>query len=272
MATAVIGRDQELGAIQAFVDRLREGPAVLVLSGEAGIGKTILWEAGVTAAGSQLVLAHRSVEAESALPFIGLSDLLTPVFDDVAPSLASPRRHALEVALLLSEPGDASVNPGAVGLAVADALKRLALESPVVLAIDDLHWLDSSSAAVLQVALRRLSEERVGFMATLRDGPEAIAPFDLERSFPEKRLSRLALGPLSIAGVHHLLKERLELELSRPALVRVREATGGNPLFALELGRELMRTNAVLPADTRMTLPDSLARLLRHRLDGLGQD
>jgi DNA-binding CsgD family transcriptional regulator len=272
MATAVIGRDHELGAIRAFFERLEDGPAVVVLSGEAGIGKTILWEAGLAAANSQLVLAHRSVEAESALPFIGLSDLLTPVIDDVAPSLAPPRRDALEAALLLSEPGEAGVNPAAVGLAVADALKLLALERPVVLAVDDLHWLDSSSAAVLQVALRRLGEEPVGFMATLRNAPEVIAPFDLERSFPEQRLRRLTVGPLSIGGIHHLLKERLELELSRPALVRVREATGGNPFFALELGRELMRANATPQAGTQMPLPDTLAKLLRRRLDGIGQD
>jgi predicted ATPase len=87
MATEVFGREEELGSIEAFLDRVELGPGALVLSGEPGIGKTILWEAGVGEAEQRFgrVLSHRSVEAEAALSFTGLSDLLAPVFDDVAP-------------------------------------------------------------------------------------------------------------------------------------------------------------------------------------------
>ncbi len=79
-----------------------------MLSGEAGIGKTILWEAGVERAGARFgcVLTHRSVEAEALLAFGGLSDLLSPVLEELLPSLAPPRRRALEVALWLAEPGE----------------------------------------------------------------------------------------------------------------------------------------------------------------------
>ena len=107
MAAAVIGRDDELGAIQAFLAEVDQGPAALVLSGEAGIGKTTLWEVGVEAATSRYghVLTCRGVEAEASLSFAGLSELLAHVFDDVAASLLPPRRRALEVALLLVEPG-----------------------------------------------------------------------------------------------------------------------------------------------------------------------
>src|SRR5262245_891854 len=125
---AVIGRDNELATLDAFLIEVAQGPAALVVSGEAGIGKTILWEAGVEAARDRFgrVLACRGAEAEASLSFAGLSDLLVDVFDEVAPALAPLRRRALEVALLLKEPEDASPDPRATGLAILDALRLLA--------------------------------------------------------------------------------------------------------------------------------------------------
>ena len=96
---------------------------------------------------------------------------------------------------------------------------------------------------MLQIALRRLRDEPIGLLATLRKAPELGEPFELERSFPDGRLERISLGPLSLGAVHRLLEERLGLDLTRPELARVQEATAGNPFFALELGRELVRTN-----------------------------
>ncbi len=147
-ATAVVGRDDELGSIQAFLAEVEQGPAALVLSGEAGIGKTILWEAGVEEARERFgrVLSHRSVEAEASLAFAGLSDLLEPVLEEVAADLPPPRRQALEVALLLVAPGDEPPDPRAIGLAFLDVLRLLAERGPVLVALDDLQWLDSSSA------------------------------------------------------------------------------------------------------------------------------
>jgi DNA-binding CsgD family transcriptional regulator len=264
----IIGREEELASIQAFLERIEDGPGALVLSGEAGIGKTILWERGVGEAEgrSRGVLSHRSVEAEASLSFTGLSDLLAPVFDDVAPSLAPLRRRALEVALLLAEPGEEAPDPRAIGLALLDALRALAEQGPVLVALDDVQWLDSSSAGVLQIALRRLRDERVGLAATVRRTPDVAASLELERAFPEERLTRLVLGPLSVGGLHRLLKERLGLELTRPELVRVHEASAGNPFFALELGRELVRTNTRPEAGRTLPVPESLHELLDGRL------
>ena len=112
------------------------------------------------------MLVDRSVEAEAHLSFVGLGDLLAPVFEPVASSLSAPRREALEVALLLAEPGDRTPDPRAVGLALLDVIRLLAEDGVVLLALDDLQWLDASSAAVLQLALRRLHGERVGLFAT----------------------------------------------------------------------------------------------------------
>jgi hypothetical protein len=268
VSTPVIGRDEELGSVEAFLAGVEQGPVALVLSGEAGIGKTMLWEAGAADAERRFgrVLSHRSVEAEALLSFAGLSDLLSPVFDEVAPELAPLRRRALEVALLLVEPGEEASDPRAIGLALLDVLQVLAERGPVVVALDDVQWLDPASAGVLQIALRRLRDERVGVLATLRKVPGVAAPFELEYAFPGERLQRLSLGPLSLAALHHLLKARLALELTRPELTRVQEATAGNPFFALELGRELVRTNTRPAAGQALHVPDSLRELLGGRL------
>src|SRR6516162_10962596 len=106
--TALIGRDEALGAIRGFLEAVDRGPAALVLSGEAGIGKTVLWEEGLALAeaGHCRVLSCRGIGAEAALSFAGLSDLLASVMPEVADSLLLLRRQALEVALLLADPGD----------------------------------------------------------------------------------------------------------------------------------------------------------------------
>ena len=274
MATEVIGREEELGSIEAFLARVEDGPAALVLSGEAGIGKTVLWETGVEEAEERFgrVLLHRSVEAEALLSFTGLSDLLAPVFQEVAPSLAELRRRALEVALLLAEPGKEAPDPRAIGLALLDVLRMLAERQPVVLALDDLQWLDPSSAGVLQIALRRLRDERVGLLATVRTAPETTVPVELDRAFTADRLARLPIGPLSLGALHHLLRERVGLDLTRPELVRVHEASAGNPFFALELGRELVRTGSRPTTGKALPVPESLYELLGGRLARLPTD
>ena len=268
MPAEVIGRDQELAAIEGFLAEVEQGPAALVLSGEAGIGKTILWEAAVEAASERFdrVLSCRGVEAEAAFAFSGLSELLAEVYEETAPSLLPPRRRALEVALLLVEPGEETVDAHAIGLALLDLLRRVAERGSVLVAVDDLQWLDVSTAAVLHIALRRLRDEQVGLLATSRTTLDAASPFELERTFPGDRLRQLSLGSLSLGSLHHLLKERLDIEVTRPELARVLETSGGNPFFALELGRELVRTGTRPVVGQALRVPESLHDLLGGRL------
>src|SRR6266540_2759659 len=270
MSITLVGREGELRSIEAFLERVEVGPTGLVFSGEPGIGKTILWEAAVEQCRrNSRVLSCRCLETEASLSFGGLSDLVGSVFEEVAPALPMPRRHALEVALLLSEPGDQPLNPRAIGLGLLDVVRALADRAPLVIAVDDLQWLDSSTSRVLQIALRRLSEERAGFLATVREARDVRVPFELERSLPEDRLSRLSLRPLSLGALHRLLRERLGLELTRPELVRLGDATAGNPFFALELGRELVRIGARLEPRKPLPVPASLGALLEQRLERL---
>src|SRR5215213_5749847 len=134
-AEAVVVRDAELDELRGFLHGGGGGAGALVLFGPPGIGKTILWEAGVEEASAlgHRVLVHRAAEAEAGLAFSGLADLVAPVLVEVMPALAPPRRRALRVALLLDEPGDDPPDPRAIGLAFLDAMHRLAADGPVVL-------------------------------------------------------------------------------------------------------------------------------------------
>jgi DNA-binding CsgD family transcriptional regulator len=269
MVCDVVGRERELAAVGAFLDRVERGPHALVLSGEPGIGKTVLWEACVAlgAKRGHRVLTHRSAEAEAAFSFAALSDLFGPLFDGLSSSLAGPRRRALGVALLLAEPGEERPDALAIGLAVLDALRGLAAGGAVVVALDDVQWLDCASAGVLEVAFRRLRDERVGLLVTVRS--DFGGALELERMLPEGQVQLRGLGPLSAAGVHRLLKDRLGLEVTRPELARLHASSSGNPFFALELGRELLDTGTRPAAGRVPRVPKSLGEILGGRLGRL---
>ena len=161
--SAIVGRDEELASLRAFIDEMREGPAALVLEGEAGIGKSALWLAGVEHARTRgfRLLSSRPAEAERGLAHVGLGDLFEDVLDEVLPALPPPRQRALEVALLLEEATDEAVDPHALGIATRGGLQVLAGEKPLLVAIDDLQWFDPSSAHALAFALRRLATRNV---------------------------------------------------------------------------------------------------------------
>ena len=234
----VVGREEELGSIDAFLDDTVVGPTALVLVGEVGIGKTILWQECVDAAQQRFghVLTCRGVEAEASLSFVGLSELLAPVLADTLETLAAPRRQALQVALLLEEARDVTPDAHAIGLAVLDVLLAVAVHGPFVVAIDDLQWLDPASGGVLQVALRRLRDEPIGLLITVREPVAEPLPIELERCYPTPRVRRRSIGALSPGALHRLLQEQLGLELSQSELLIVHEATVGNPLLRSQWG------------------------------------
>jgi DNA-binding CsgD family transcriptional regulator len=271
MSREIIGRDRELAAIAAFVERVVRGPAALLLAGEPGIGKTVLWDAAIAQArsGEAVVLSCRAAEAEASVSFACLSDLLGDALEGALASLSPPRRHALEVALLLAEPRGQPPDPRAVGLAVLDVLGTLAASAPVLVAIDDLQWVDSASVGVLQFALRRLSTEPVGLLATLRGDARARVAIGFERCFAGGVARRVTLGPLSPGAAFRLLEERAEIALSAPQLARLHELTAGNPFYLLELGTEFARTGAPAGPGHGFHVPRNLTELLAARLGRL---
>jgi predicted ATP-dependent serine protease len=144
----IVGREEELAELKAFVGKVHEGPAALVLEGEAGIGKSTLWLAAVAAARERglLVLSSRPAEAERSLAHVALGDLFEAVADELLPALAPARRRALEVVLLRDEASGDSVDQRALAVAVRDVLQLLSERKPILLAVDDVQWLDSSSS------------------------------------------------------------------------------------------------------------------------------
>jgi hypothetical protein len=144
-----------------------------VLPGDAGIGKTTLWLAGVHAAADHeyRILSARPSQAETQYSFAGLTDLLVRAGDVVA-ELPPVQRQALQAALLLGEP-EFHVDDRAVAAAFLEALRRLSHDGPVLLAGDDVQWLDAASLAALRYALARLDGEPVAALLAVRgDVPE----------------------------------------------------------------------------------------------------
>ena len=157
--TPLIGRDAETGAVAELLGVAAGESAALILEGEPGIGKTTLWLNGLKQARGQgiRVLSARASAAESVLAYAGLADLLADVDDGLWADLPRPQRQGLAAALLSeSQTASAPVDQRAVGAAFLTVLKRLAAQSPVLVAIDDLQWLDGSSAAAIAFAARRL--------------------------------------------------------------------------------------------------------------------
>jgi len=210
------------------------------------------------------VLSARAAGAEVRLSFGGLSDLLGRVDATVFASLPLPQQRALSAALLRDESPDGVVDPRAVGQALLGVLGAVAASGPVVVAIDDLQWLDPPSGRALAFALRRLVDEPIAVLATARMEAGGSPPLGLERLLPEGGLRRVRIGPLGEGAVRELLRARLGISLSRPALLRLHERTGGNPFFALEIGR-LVEGTRVGAAD-ELPIPHSLRELVHERL------
>jgi predicted ATPase len=247
-----------------------EGPTAFVLESEAGIGKSTLWLAGVEAARERglRVLGSRPAETERSFAHAGLGDLFEPALDDVLSELPAPRRRALEVALAIEEETDVPVDPRTLAIAVRNALEVLAVAGPVVVAVDDVQWLDASSAGLLGVALRRLRNKNVLVLFARRLGEAMEAP-DLDNALPVDRVQRLRVGPLSLGATQRLVQARLGMTFARPTLLRVHEASGGNPFYALELVRALAAHGDVGDPTRPLSVPETLEGLVRARLEGL---
>ncbi|HEY2887951.1 MAG TPA: ATP-binding protein, partial [Candidatus Limnocylindrales bacterium] len=208
--TSLIGRDAELDEVARWLDLIADGPAALVVSGEAGIGKSALWDVATSQAGAQgvRVLVSRPVEAELRLGYAALGDLLGEAAEPMLQTLSDPFRQALSAALALGAEPE-SGEPLLVGRATLALLVELSAVAPVVLAIDDAQWLDMPSARALAYAARRLAGHRIGFAISLRDGPPD--PLDLKGALGDRAVT-LHLGGLSLDALGLVLRARVEPE------------------------------------------------------------
>jgi DNA-binding CsgD family transcriptional regulator len=266
-APHLVGREEELEAIVRLFDAREDLPSAAVLSGEAGVGKTSLWLAGVDAADARgyRILSSRPSEAETKFSFAGLSDLLDNAAGDFLPELPPIQRRALEAALLLGE-SELHADDRAVAAAVLGALRLLAADSLLCLAVDDVQWLDAASLAALRYALARLDNKPVAVLLAVRGDP----PVWVRRAVPEERLRTVEVGGLSLGATHELLRAHLEARFPRPTLIRLWETSRGNPFFALELASALQRRGGTLAPGEDLPIPSYLDELLQERLDGIG--
>lgn len=262
----VVGRGAELAAAEEFVAGLDRGPAALVFAGQPGIGKSALWQATLekALAESYVVLAARPAEAEAGLGFAALADLLDPVVDQVLPVLPGPQGRALAVALLREDPGGGRLDRRAVAAATAAVLREVARTAPVVVAIDDVQWLDRPSAHVLGFAIRRLGGLPVGVLVCERSERGLGLPFDLEGAFPDQRKRRIELGPLSRRDLQQMITDRLGYSLPRRMVDRLEHTTGGNPFFTLEIARFLPKGAAASMAS--LPVPGRLLEVVQERV------
>ena len=216
-----VGRESVCGLLDAFVASVSSGGAAGVVTGEAGIGKTALLHR--LARRSEVpVRWFRGMEAEAVLPFAAAADLLTPL-RPYFPTVPACQRRALEVALALADgapPSPLAVCAGALGV-----LAAAGDDSPLLVFVDDLQWIDAESRQLLLFAARRMSTERVGILFALReDTSEESVGHDL----PVLRLNGLTLTECEE------LAQRRNLHTRPQELHELVRATGGNPLAVIE--------------------------------------
>jgi tetratricopeptide (TPR) repeat protein len=270
-----IGRETELRVIHAAIDELAEAGSVgVVVEGPAGIGKSTLWQAGVDHATSSgcLVLVARPAASEAQLTMAVLGDLFGQVDDAPIEALPAPQRRALLAALLRGDDDLADGPPPegrVLGTAVRNLIVGLAAARPLVIAIDDIQWADPSSASALAYALRRIGGSRVGLLLARR--ASLPPPFEATDLLPPDRWRRVAVGPMALGAINELLRSHGHPAPSRATLVRIESASGGNPLFALEIARALDATGEP-PAGEPLPVPADVGELLRDRLARLGPD
>lgn len=281
----LIGRDAECSVIADILDGRQSEAAGILLEGPAGAGKTTLWRWAMASAAARgmTVLAATGAELEVSASFAALTDLLAPVGDDTIAALPAPQSDALAVALLRSR-GSASTDVRAVGMATLGVLRALARRLPVGVAVDDVQWMDEDSAAVLAFALRRadpgivrlLLARRLPGGARLPSARRGAAGRARSRGVTGRAVAalsapsnvvRLQITGLPLSALQEVTTRSLGRPLARPLLVRIHEATGGNPLFALELAEAA--SDAGPGAGDPLPVRAELKDLLLGRIDRL---
>ncbi|MCB7135347.1 helix-turn-helix transcriptional regulator [Cellulosimicrobium marinum] len=224
-----VGRRDELGRLAALVDAARAGVGgAVVVRGEPGIGKTTLLAAATRDLPGTRVVRADGFEAESAVAYAALHRLVAP-WHDALGALPAPHRAALRTVLGL-EDGRAPQRL-AVGLGLLELLAAVARDAPLVVVVDDLHWVDAESAEVVAFAARRLGAEPVALLLACRDEPRLDAL--------TAGIETLVLGGLDAVSAARLLTARARDGVDPLVVARVVRATGGHPLALVDLAHDL---------------------------------
>jgi RNA polymerase sigma factor (sigma-70 family) len=257
----LLGREREREALDRLLAGVRGGRGgVLLLHGEAGVGKTALLEYLSEAGGEFRIARTVGVEAEMELPYAAAQQLCSP-FLGLLDRLPRPQHDALGVAFGLST-GPAP-DRFLVGLAVLGLLAEAAEEQPLACVVDDAQWLDSASARTLALVARRLSAERIALVLATRELGDVFAD-----------LPELHVEPLGHRDARALLDFVLPARLDERVLDRIVVETRGNPLALLELPRGLTPTQLAGGFGLPQTVPMSagIQESFMRRLATLPQD
>ena len=251
----LLGRVPERLALERTIAEAHLGRGgVLGLVGEPGIGKTALLDHAARAAAGFRVLRVRGVQTEAELPFGGLAELLRPCLTALG-QIPEPQAAALSGALALA-PAQAG-DRFAIGAAALSLLSASAEEQPLLMLVDDAHWLDDPSAQALLFVARRLFADPIALVAAVREG---------EASF----LDGADLRVLPLAGLGRSDAATLVAEsgLSDELVDRLHRTTGGNPLAMLELASDVSRLEARTPSEP-VPMSTSIADAFLHRFGRL---
>jgi DNA-binding CsgD family transcriptional regulator len=247
----------------------RVAPAALVVEGEAGAGKSRLWRAAIAVAADAgcRVLRSEPSASEADSPFAGLSDLLAGILPALADGIPWPQREAIEVALLLRPAGDTAPTAHAIGLAVLAALRSCVDDGPVLLAIDDVQWLDTGSIEALGFALRRIIGGPLSLLLAARCAapadPLTVAAPPLPQGWRElpaalPPATQIMLAPLDALQVQSLLPPTVTPAQARLVASRSR----GNPFWAGEIWASMASAESEVPPLARAALAGRLERSL----------
>ncbi|TPQ19139.1 ATP-binding protein [Streptomyces sporangiiformans] len=246
----LLSRAEEQDRLRLLLADARRGRSgLLILRGEPGVGKTALLEEAVTESAGMLVLRATGIEMEAELAFAGLGELVRPLESRVD-RLPTLQARALRTALSLEdgEPPDRLT----LGAAALTLLTDAAATGPVLVAVDDAHWMDEASARALLFAFRRLQAEGVAVLVTARDGERCL--------FTEANLPTLTLAGLNPAAAAALVQRVVDVAADSEPFKRLYRETAGNPLALLEAAPALcdsgwaaQEPESPLPVGPRLT-------------------
>ena len=268
MAHAIVGRIDERGALDAFLtDELPE-PRALLIEGEPGIGKTTLLHELLAAARDRdyPILSCRPTRSEMDLSYVGLMELIQGLDDDVVRALPPPQARLLRVILRKEDP-EGSFDRLSLNVAMAAAVRAVASAKPMLVAVDDVQWLDHPTAKTLAFVVRRLDGTSARIAVASRSNETVDLLVDLARAVPEARFDTITLGPIGPSELSRILRRGIGWAPAWPQVVRIAELSDGNPLYALELTRALGRIQS--SHDLERSLPESVLELARSRIANL---
>jgi DNA-binding CsgD family transcriptional regulator len=258
--TQLLGREQALDRLVAILERAEAAGAALGLSGEPGIGKTLLQAhvADRARAAGFAVLSSRGSQREAHLPYANLHQLLGPVLDHVG-ELPTQQRESLLACFGMVDVEE--VNPFFTSLAVLELLVRASTESPLLVTLDDLHWMDQPTLDALAFVTRRIETERIVLLFTSRTQAPLLGD--------EQTVTWIELAGLPEPVARELLDTRAP-GLESHVRERVIAESGGNPLALLEFAKALQSgTHAWVDVDRALPMTGRLERAFTARADSL---